>query len=71
VVAVEDGIVGFKFGDRVASNGPHAELVSLPHYLFASIPEGVTDEAAAFTVLASIGLQLYALPIPLWEKPFS
>ena len=47
----------FKVGDRVASNGPHAEYVSVPKNLVAKIPEGVSDEQAAFTVIGSIGLQ--------------
>ena len=38
-------LLGFK-GDRVASNGPHAELVSVPQNLCALIPPGVTDESA-------------------------
>ena len=48
---------GFSVGDRVVSNGKHAELVSVPKNLCAKIPDNVTDEAAAFTVLAAIGLQ--------------
>ena len=43
-------------GDRVASNGPHAEYVSVPKNLVAKIPY-VSDEQAAFTVIGSIGLQ--------------
>ena len=56
VVDVGEGVSGFKLGDRVASNGPHAELVAVPQNLCAIIPDGVTDEEASFTVLASIGL---------------
>ena len=33
VVAIGDGVSGFQVGDRLASNGPHAELVSVPHHL--------------------------------------
>ena len=44
-------------GDRVASNGVHAEMVSVPSNLTAKIPDNVTDEQAAFTVVAAIGLQ--------------
>ncbi len=47
----------FKPGDRVVSNGPHAEVVSVPYNLCAKIPDEVTDEQAAFTVLGSIALQ--------------
>jgi len=57
VVALGAGVPDFAIGDRVASNGPHAEYVAVPHRLCAKIPDGVTDEQAAFTVISSIGLQ--------------
>src|SRR5579863_4625416 len=41
---------GFAPGERVVSNGPHAEVVSVPVHLCARIPESVSDDAAAFTV---------------------
>ncbi|MFO7899517.1 MAG: bi-domain-containing oxidoreductase [Planctomycetota bacterium] len=54
----------FQPGDRVVSNGPHAELVSVPRNLCATIPDGVSDDEAAFAVLASIGLQGIRLAAP-------
>ncbi|QOD62070.1 bi-domain-containing oxidoreductase [Polaribacter haliotis] len=57
VVAVGKGVSEFKIGDRVASNGNHAEYVLVPKNLVAKIPDNVTDEEAAFTVIGSIGLQ--------------
>lgn len=57
VVEVGEGVSGFKIGDRVASNGAHAEFVCVPKHLCAKVPEQVTDEEAAFTVIAAIGLQ--------------
>ena len=54
---VETNVEGFMIGDRVVSNGKHAQVVSVPKNLCALIPDKVTDEQAAFTVLASIGLQ--------------
>lgn len=57
VVSVGAGVTEFKVGDRVASNGAHAEMVCVPKNLCAKIPDGVSDEAAAFTVIGSIGLQ--------------
>ena len=57
VIGVGEGVSEFKIGDRVASNGPHAEVVCVPKNLVAAIPEGVSDEEAAFTVIGSIGLQ--------------
>ncbi|MEW7279387.1 bi-domain-containing oxidoreductase [Aquimarina sp. 2201CG1-2-11] len=57
VVAVGRGVTEFKVGDRVASNGNHAEYVNIPKNLVAKIPDNVTDQEAAFTVIGSIGLQ--------------
>lgn len=57
VIAVGEGVDDFKVGDRVASNGQHAEFVSVPKNLVAHIPDNVTDEEATFTVIGSIGLQ--------------
>ncbi|KAB8152155.1 zinc-binding dehydrogenase [Kordia sp. TARA_039_SRF] len=57
VVAVGKGVTDFKVGDRVASNGQHAEFVSVPQNLVAHIPDNISDEEAAFTVIGSIGLQ--------------
>jgi len=57
VIGVGEGVQGFSVGDRVVSNGPHAEIVCVPRNLCAKIPDGVSDEEAAYTVLASIGLQ--------------
>ena len=50
VVAVGSGVTGFNVGDRVASNGPHAELVAVPQHLCAHIPAEVGDEAASFRI---------------------
>ena len=57
VVAVGKGVAEFSIGDRVASNGNHAEYVCIPKNLVAKIPDNVTDEEAAFTVIGAIGLQ--------------
>lgn len=57
VEAVGRKVTGFKVGDRVVSNGKHAEVVSVPVNLCAKIPDGVSDDAAAFTVVSAIGLQ--------------
>ena len=70
VVAVGSGVVGFQVGDRVASNGSHAELVSVPQHLCAHIPPEVSFESAAFTVLASIGLQGIRLSNPTLGETF-
>lgn len=57
VVAVGKGVKEFQVGDRVASNGNHAEFVCVPKNLVAKIPDNVSDEQAAFTVIGSIGLE--------------
>ncbi|WP_299883692.1 bi-domain-containing oxidoreductase [uncultured Lacinutrix sp.] len=57
VIAVGEGVSSFKIGDRVASNGQHGEFVCIPQNLVAHIPDNITDEEAAFTVIGAIGLQ--------------
>ena len=57
VVAVGKGVTEFVVGDRVASNGNHAEYVCVPKNLVAKIPDNVSDDEATFTVIGSIGLQ--------------
>jgi len=69
-VVHESGAQGFRVGDRVVSNGPHADVVSVPKNLCAHIPQGVSDEAAAFTVVASIGLQGIRLAQPTLGESF-
>ena len=64
VVGIGAGVSGFALGDRVVSNGPHAEIVSVPANLVAAVPERVTDDAAAFTVLGAIALQGVRLARP-------
>ena len=56
VLEVGEGVTGFAVGDRVVSNGPHAEIVCVPQNLCARMPDGVSDDEAAFTVLAAVGL---------------
>ena len=60
----------FKVGDRVASNGPHADVVRVAKNLVAKIPDNVSDEEAAFTVVASIGLQGIRLANPTMGECF-
>lgn len=60
----------FKPGDRVVSNGPHADVVKVAKNLVAHIPDGVSDEAASFVVVASIGLQGIRLAQPTLGECF-
>ena len=64
VVEVGAGVGGFAVGDRVASNGKHAEVVCVPVNLCAKVPAQVDGEAAAFTVLGAIALQGIRLAQP-------
>lgn len=73
VGVVEDigaGVEGFKVGDRVVSNGPHADIVKVPKNLCARIPDVVDDESASFVVVASIGLQGIRLAQPMLGEAF-
>ena len=64
VSKVGSDVLGFVPGDRVASNGPHADVVRVPKNLCAKIPDNVSDEEAVFTVLAAIALQGIRLAKP-------
>jgi predicted dehydrogenase/threonine dehydrogenase-like Zn-dependent dehydrogenase len=70
VAEVGRGVETFKPGDRVVSNGPHADVVMVPKNLCAKIPDGVDDESAVFTVMASIGLQGIRLAQPTLGEAF-
>ena len=56
-VVLETTVDGFSIGERVVSNGNHAEVVRVAQNLCAKIPDNVDDESAAFTVMGAIGLQ--------------
>ena len=58
-------------GQRVVSNGPHAEVVRVPKNLCARIPDGVGDDAAAFTVVGAIALQGIRLVQPSLGETFA
>ncbi|NBY42642.1 MAG: hypothetical protein EBQ49_05015 [Verrucomicrobia bacterium] len=51
--------VQFTAGDRVVSNGSHAEVVSVKSYLCAKIPDNVLSADATFTPLAAIALMVF------------
>ena len=70
VLSVGDDVDGFRVGDRVVSNGPHAELVCVHKHLCAVIPDSVSDESAVFAVLAAIGLQGIRLAQPTLGETF-
>jgi predicted dehydrogenase/threonine dehydrogenase-like Zn-dependent dehydrogenase len=61
VLAAGKGVRGFKPGDRVASNGPHAGVVCVPQHLAAHVPAGVGFDQAAYGVLGAIALNAVRL----------
>ncbi len=68
VVGVGSDVNDFNIGDRVVSNGPHAEYVSIPKNLVAKIPENVSNDQAVFTIIGSIGLQGIRLVKPTFGE---
>jgi predicted dehydrogenase len=60
----------FSVGDRVVSNGSHAEFVAVGRNLCAGIPESVSDDEAVFTPLAAIALQGLRLAGPAIGERF-
>ena len=70
IIAVGDGVADFNIGDRVASNGNHAEFVSVPQNLVVHIPDNVSDDEGTFTVIGSIGLQGIRLASPTIGETF-
>ena len=69
-VVIDSTVKEFSIGDRVVSNGNHAEVVRVPKNLCAKIPENVDNESAAFTVLAAVGLQGIRLAKPSLGENF-
>ncbi len=68
VIAVGSDVNDFSIGDRVVSNGPHAEYVCVAKNLVVKIPESVSDEEATFTIIGSIGLQGIRLVNPTFGE---
>jgi predicted dehydrogenase/threonine dehydrogenase-like Zn-dependent dehydrogenase len=64
VLETGENATEFRTGDRVISNGPHAEIVNVPKNLCARIPDLVSDESAAFTVVGAIALEGIRLAQP-------
>ncbi|NQU27083.1 MAG: zinc-binding dehydrogenase [Candidatus Marinimicrobia bacterium] len=70
VVAVGSGVKYYQIGDRVVSNGHHAEFVVVPEKLCAIIPNQVKFDQAVFTVISSIALQGIRLAKPTIGESF-
>jgi predicted dehydrogenase/threonine dehydrogenase-like Zn-dependent dehydrogenase len=65
IVALGEGLAGFRVGQRVACAGGghavHAEYISVPGNLIAPLPAEVDFESAAFTTLGAIALHGFRL----------
>ena len=70
VLEVGAGVDDFSPGDRVVSNGSHAEAVLVSANLCAKIPPAVADQDAAFTVLGAVALQGIRLAAPTLGETF-
>jgi predicted dehydrogenase/threonine dehydrogenase-like Zn-dependent dehydrogenase len=68
IVALGQGVQGFRVGDRVACAGGnyavHAEYAVVPAHLLARLPENVDFESAAFTTLGAIAMHGFRLAQP-------
>ncbi len=68
IVALGDGMEGFKVGQRVACAGGgyavHAEYDLVPRLLLTPLPESVDFESAGFTTLGAIALHGFRLADP-------
>jgi predicted dehydrogenase len=71
VIDVGSGCHGFQVGDRVVSNGGHAEIVVVPINLCAKVPSGVSDDEAVFAVIGAIALQGMRLAQPTLGECFA
>ncbi len=56
IIETGKNVSNFHVGDRVASNGPHAEYVVVSENLCTRLPDKVTYKEGAFTVMGSIAL---------------
>jgi predicted dehydrogenase/threonine dehydrogenase-like Zn-dependent dehydrogenase len=70
VLEVGAGVTGFAVGDRVVSNGPHAEAVRVAKNLCAKVPDGVSDDEAACAVIGAIALEGIRLARPTLGEAF-
>ncbi len=70
IIAIGPKVKNFNIGDRVISNGPHAEIVTVSENLCAKIPDQVTDDQAVFTIISAIGLQGIRLANPTMGEYF-
>jgi len=70
VISKSDDVDDFKIGDRVVSNGNHAEQVLVPKNLCCKVPDDISDEEASFAVIGSIGMQSLRLAVPNYGEKY-
>ncbi len=70
IISKSDDVEDFQIGDRVVSNGNHAEQVLVPKNLCCKVPDSVSDEFAAFAVIGSIGMQSLRLSSPNYGEKY-
>ena len=64
VVAVGDGAIRFRTGDRVATRGPHQSVAVVPEDHTIAIPPGVSDDDACWYGMATIAQNAVRRPNP-------
>ena len=67
---VGEDVHDLKVGDRVVSNGSHADIVVVKKNLCIRIPDSVDNDSASFTVVSSIALQGVRLANPTLGEAF-
>ena len=70
ILEIGSKVKNLKVGDRVASNGPHAEIFSVNQNLCSLVPDDVLNEEAVFTAIASVALQSIRLAKPNFGENF-
>jgi predicted dehydrogenase/threonine dehydrogenase-like Zn-dependent dehydrogenase len=71
VLEIGSAIKHIKVGDRVVSNGPHAEVVRVSPNMSCKVPDNVSDEEAAFAVIGAIALQGIRIAKPTIGETFA
>ncbi|HRK22089.1 MAG TPA: bi-domain-containing oxidoreductase, partial [Fimbriimonadaceae bacterium] len=71
VLEIGEGVSEFSVGQRVTSNGHHAEVVCVPRNMVVATPQSVSDEHAAFASLGAISLQGIRLAKPELGETFA
>lgn len=71
VVEVGAGVTAFKAGDRVATNGPHAQTVVVAQTMCARLPDGMPGSIGAFATLGAVALEGIRCAAPTFGERFA